>query len=314
MTYQNNKTNNNKSLIKRWRDGDLRDSQMVTNTALVVILLIAAAFAWHIIQKGTPKTFGYRNSNKLINQVKTQGLDNFLPDKQTVKYYLVHDNGQLAGYAITAVTPETVNDKTFYVGYEVYMNSRQNLIQSSYWQVSNNLDYYKSITNRSYKSKPETETQLLENGILICQSGKYVNEPIRIAAVDGFIPHFLTDMFTSLALEQKDCKFNYVGPKLVAMNFTVNDQANIPNEFINNWSEAQKAASFHRIKEFTPARFDLLYDKDHFFLMKSYNNTILESVSLAELIDKLPGLRLNIQKELRSMGIENDIIKEELDL
>lgn len=168
-----------------------------------------------------------KNGREIIQQVRQQGLDNYLGITPQVVYYLLEENSQAIGYGALDLRQNVNDDQGVYQGRELwYYPSHQRKI-STLFTVTNDLaeyNYSKKIQNIQTGLPVGWSKHSYRNGVL---KGLYFDGrhgipiiPIQPMA-DNFLPVFLLDLFSSLSAKhfpKKGAAFSFAFLEYIRYN------------------------------------------------------------------------------------------------
>ena len=183
-----------KSLIQRWREGELARSSTASTVVLGICLAATLLAAFALVADRSGILVARQNGSEVIQQVRQQGLDTYLGQSNQVMYYLLEEDNQANGYRVLYMHRDVKNGRVVYK--ELWHYPSLGLKIHTLFSITNDLseyDYSKVTQNNQKKvsfAKHEYRNGELFNGRrreFIPQDG------------NNIVPVFLLDFFSSLS-------------------------------------------------------------------------------------------------------------------
>jgi hypothetical protein len=306
-----NKEKNPKGLLLLWRQGRLAERPAFATAILAAVLLLTLAGAYLFVRPHQPRYHAIENANKLLQQVRHQGLDHYLGQKPLTRFWLLENANKVIGFNAFHVVPVTNNQITVYQGQELLFLENEASWQGDF-QIANDLSffYYDQPDQVDIPVGPRTRARSrrvrisYENARLVYE---YVlsSELTRPVAIPydpelAIVPRVLIDLFTSLAANQANhhgALFAIPAPKYLNNQLDLFTQywaypdGDVPANVRKKCPNGHPAHARNLNQDLQQL---LYYDQNHLLLWQKDlldSPTTLRAVSSQELLQQFPQAR-----------------------
>jgi len=134
---------NTDSLRRRWQDGRLAAQPGMATIVLAVVLVLTIVAAQVMVSARTGHLPAILNAESLIDTVAQNGLNHYLPNQISVRYYLIEEKGKPTNFSVLIVEPKIQSDSScVYQIHELNFHPEEYKLKQSWLTVDNQLQWF----------------------------------------------------------------------------------------------------------------------------------------------------------------------------
>ena len=139
----NEEQKNTDSLRRRWQDGRLAAQPGMATIVLAVVLVLTIVAAQVMVSTRTGHLPAILNAESLIDTVAQNGLNHYLPNQISIRYYLIEEKGKATNFSVLMVEPKIRSDSSaIYQIHELQFDPEEYNLKQSWLTVDNQLQWY----------------------------------------------------------------------------------------------------------------------------------------------------------------------------